>query len=118
MQACKFRIGSFSGTANDVIYLSNFTYDMLEDGVIRLDYKAEIDHLRPEDTLIMWRYNFSVAGFEIKFSRYVTKYIIQYYLTSGIFVIVSWVSHYSKSTTLTEGIKMRNPILRRIYNFH
>ena len=35
---------------------------------------------------------FSVAGFELTLKRKVSHYIITYYLPSGMFVIVSWIS--------------------------
>ena len=36
--------------------------------------------------------NYSVAGFELTLQRKVSHYIITYYLPSGMFVIVSWIS--------------------------
>merc|ERR1712150_144839 len=36
--------------------------------------------------------NYSIAGFQITFHRHAIKYIIQYYLTSALFVCVSWAS--------------------------
>ena len=36
--------------------------------------------------------NYSVAGFELTLRRKVSHYIITYYLPSGMFVIVSWIS--------------------------
>ena len=36
--------------------------------------------------------NFSITGIEISFIRHKFKYIYVYYLPSGLFVIVSWVS--------------------------
>ena len=59
-----------------------------------LDYIFTTQYLKEEDTVQLWvstGRNYSVAGFEITFHRHVTKYIIQYYLTSGLFVVVSWV---------------------------
>ena len=35
---------------------------------------------------------FSVAGFELTLHRKITPYILSYYLPSGMFVIVSWIS--------------------------
>ena len=78
--------------ARDMVFLSNFSYDHAEDGIVRFDYKVEIDPLGVV-TFPCKLGRFSVAGFDMKFSRYVLKYVIQYYLTSGIFVIVSWVRH-------------------------
>ena len=36
--------------------------------------------------------NFSITGIEIKFVRHKGKYLYVYYLPSGLFVVVSWVS--------------------------
>merc|ERR1711874_522483 len=36
--------------------------------------------------------NFSLAGFEMVLQRHVSHYLITYYLPSGLFVIVSWIS--------------------------
>ena len=36
--------------------------------------------------------NFTNAGFDLKMTRFKMKYIINYYIPSGLFVVVSWVS--------------------------
>ena len=36
--------------------------------------------------------NYSLAGFEMVLVRHVMHYIINYYLPSGLFVVVSWIS--------------------------
>ena len=36
--------------------------------------------------------NFSVAGFEMILARHLSHYLITYYLPSGLFVVVSWIS--------------------------
>merc|ERR1712183_735790 len=36
--------------------------------------------------------NYSLAGFEMILTRHVSHYIITYYLPSGLFVVVSWIS--------------------------
>ena len=35
---------------------------------------------------------YSLAGFEMILTRHVSHYIITYYLPSGLFVVVSWIS--------------------------
>ncbi len=64
------------------------------DNSIALDYSIQILKLRDEDAVYIGGSlgNFSLAGFEIVLSRYVSTYIITYYLPSGLFVIVSWIS--------------------------
>ena len=59
-----------------------------------LGYIFKTELLKEKDSVQLWAStgrNYSVSGFEITFSRHVTKYIIQYYLTSSLFVVVSWV---------------------------
>jgi hypothetical protein len=36
--------------------------------------------------------NHSLAGFEMILVRHISHYIINYYLPSGLFVVVSWIS--------------------------
>ena len=59
-----------------------------------LDYIFKTELLNEDDRVQLWvstGQNYSLSGLEITFHRHVTKYIIQYYLTSGLFVVVSWV---------------------------
>ena len=59
-----------------------------------LDYTVNIQNLPPHKKNYGGYYvgNFSVAGIEITLKRKMTHYIISWYLPSGIFVIVSWIS--------------------------
>ena len=73
------------------------TYNDSERNTI-LDYSIEIIPLNAEDQIFHWLdiANYSVTGFELQFQRNTLKYLVNYYLPSGLFVIVSWVSlHYS-----------------------
>ena len=36
--------------------------------------------------------NYSVAGFEMVLTRKISFYVVTYYLPSGLFVVVSWIS--------------------------
>ena len=59
-----------------------------------LDYHLAIDVLKEED--LQWyssgsNLNFSLAGFEMQFERHATKYIVEFYLPSGLLVVTSWV---------------------------
>lgn len=59
-----------------------------------LDYEMKIQLLKEKDRVFFWegtRSNYSIAGFEMQFYRHKMTYIIQYYITSGLIVIVSWV---------------------------
>ena len=61
---------------------------------IVLDYKVNIRNLRDEDQIFQGGSlgNYSLAGFEMILERHVSHYIINYYLPSGLFVVVSWIS--------------------------
>ena len=64
-------------------------------GTAVLDYKVSIKHLKDEDHVQFWAgtgTNYSIAGLEMTLKRNTLKYIIQYYIPSGLFVMVSWVS--------------------------
>ena len=58
-----------------------------------LDYYLQVEKLKEED--LQWTTDFnltySLAGFEMKFQRHATKYLVVYYLPSGLFVVTSWV---------------------------
>ena len=61
-----------------------------------VDYEITVQPLREEDTMYFWEgtgTNYSVGGIEIQFRRKPMPYIIEYYVTSALFVIVSWVSN-------------------------
>ena len=58
-----------------------------------LDYQITIKDLKPEETHYMaLGMNYSVAGFEMILQRKMSFYIVTYYLPSGLFVVVSWIS--------------------------
>ena len=61
---------------------------------IVLDYDITINKLRENDRIFEGGSlgNFSLAGFEMILHRHVSHYIINYYLPSGLFVVVSWIS--------------------------
>merc|ERR1719225_1631860 len=71
-----------------------YGYSSKETNSIALDYDIKINSLAPEDAVLDYGQlgNFSLAGFEMVLTRYVSTYIITYYLPSGLFVIVSWIS--------------------------
>ena len=59
-----------------------------------LDYNVDLDPLKAADSLFVWQSigNYSLTGFEMTLRRNSLKYLVNYYLPSGLFVIVSWVS--------------------------
>ena len=60
-----------------------------------LDYHIQKSELRDEYKRFDWAgsENYSLTGFEMHLQRKVHNYIINYYLPSGLFVVVSWVSN-------------------------
>ena len=59
-----------------------------------LDYHLHVNKLKNKDQYWYWEgtnKNYSLAGFEMMFQRHTTKYIVEYYLPSGLFVVTSWV---------------------------
>ena len=58
-----------------------------------LDYDIEIYPLSPEDKQYSaLNMNYSVAGFKLVLARKMSFYVVTYYLPSGLFVVVSWIS--------------------------
>ena len=94
-QTCKFLVGSYSYDDSQMTFVTaNAKYNNKESNSIALDYEIEINRLSKQDSLLIFEGlgNFSLAGFELVLRRYVSTYIITYYLPSGLFVIVSWIS--------------------------
>merc|ERR1712113_151846 len=93
-QICKFQVGSYSYDMSRMVFdVSTLGYIQNTQSII-LDYAIRIDSLKKEDAIFLGGTlgNFSLAGFEMTLHRYVSTYIITYYLPSGLFVIVSWIS--------------------------
>ena len=64
-----------------------------------LDYNVALNPLKPEDSLFIWQSigNYSLTGFEMTLRRNSLKYLVNYYLPSGLFVVVSWVGEDNKT---------------------
>ena len=93
-QLCKFQLGSYAYDNTKMKFSSaSLSYNGNLQNKI-LDYKIELKHLKPEDSHFVWLYmgNYSLTGFEIILKRNSLKYLVNYYLPSGLFVVVSWVS--------------------------
>merc|ERR1712223_262914 len=93
-QTCKFQVGSYSYDDNRMLFdVSTLGY-IQQSQSITLDYKITINNLHKRDQIFNGGAlgNFSLAGFEMKLERHFMSYIITYYLPSGLFVVVSWIS--------------------------
>ena len=92
-QVCKFKVGSYAYDENKMKFAANLLQynDDLRNTI--LDYSVQILPLKDEDSLFIWQDigNYSLTGFEMRLKRNSLKYLVNYYLPSGLFVIVSWV---------------------------
>lgn len=92
VQVCRFQVGSFNYDTSKMVFLDEFIADEKQIRSV-LDYFIEINKLPPSYSYyVALTGNYSVAGFELTLRRKVSHYIITYYLPSGMFVIVSWIS--------------------------
>ena len=94
---CNLEVGSYSSDVKRMMF--NTIIKNLEiGGKAVLDYEVKVQKLRKEGQLLFWEgtgNNYSIAGVEIQLQRNTLKYIIQYYIPSGLFVMVSWVIYSS-----------------------
>jgi len=92
VQVCRFQVGSFNYDISKMVFKDEFITDQNQIKSV-LDYNIEVKNLKPESQYyVALTGNYSVAGFELTLRRKVSHYIITYYLPSGMFVIVSWIS--------------------------
>ena len=92
-QVCKLKVGSYAYDENKMKFSASLLQynDSLRNTI--LDYGVELTTLKEEDSIFIWQEigNFSLSGFEMKLGRNSLKYLVNYYLPSGLFVVVSWV---------------------------
>jgi len=96
-QTCKFRVGSYSYNESKMHFVTkNAGYASLgRHGRPVLDYDiSRVSALAAEDSTLDYGAlgNFSIAGFEMVLNRHVSTYLITFFIPSGLFVIVSWIS--------------------------
>jgi len=93
-QVCKFQVGSYSYNMEKMVFAVKQLGFAHTSRSIVLDYDIEIKPLSEEDKVFVGGSlgNYSLAGFEMVLRRHVSHYIITYYLPSGLFVVVSWIS--------------------------
>ena len=86
-------MASYAYGLDKMQYSTNLiTYNDSERNTI-LDYSIDIIPLDEQDKIFYWLdiANYSVTGFQINLKRNSLKYLVNFYLPSGLFVIVSWV---------------------------
>ena len=94
-QTCKFQIGSYSYDDSQMTFTTlSANFDGKSENSIPLNYAINIRNLSAEDSILILdgSGNFSVAGFEVILDRHVSTFIFTYFLPSGLFVVISWVS--------------------------
>ena len=92
---CYFMLGSYNMDINDLnisIASDGIDFDTAEQMSV-LDYSFQVNHLpKSHKQLISWSAKYARAGCEIKLKRRCARYIILWYVPSGLLVAVSWVS--------------------------
>jgi len=89
------KVGSFNYAIDKMVFHDVFLPEKENAMKSVLDYDITISRLKPKDTYFTpstLNMNYSVAGFELVLARKMTFYVITYYLPSGLFVVVSWIS--------------------------
>jgi len=108
-QICKFRVGSYNQDSSKVLFVTkHYGFSSKKANSIALDYGVLIKELAPEDSVLDYGPlgNFTIAGFEMVLSRYVSTYIIAFFIPSGLFVVVSWISFLIPSETIGGRISL------------
>ena len=95
MKECKFELRSYSHTQEEMFFqMYNKFDDLTAYAATVLDYRVRLtpipDCKIQKGTWIQTRH--SCVGFTMNMKRYASKYFINHYLPSIVFVIVSWVS--------------------------
>lgn len=90
------QVGSYAYDENKMKFSTNYLNYPWDERNTILDYSVLITPLKEEDSTFVWQSigNYSQTGFEITMRRNSLKYLVNYYLPSGLFVFVSWVRMY------------------------
>jgi len=118
IQVCKFRVGSFNYPMNKIVFYNEL---IPEDTIIKsiLDYRISFKPLRSVDKHYMaLGMNYSTAGFELILTRKMSFYIITYYLPSGLFVGISWVSFLINPEVIPGRMTMLVTLFLVLINIH
>jgi len=93
VQVCTFQVGSFNYAIDKLIFRDEFTPTKEQAVRSILDYDIDLHSLTEEQMqYTALSMNYSVAGFQLILARKMSFYIVTYYLPSGLFVVVSWIS--------------------------
>merc|ERR1719474_894648 len=90
-QTCKFLVGSYIHDADQIMFTGSYGHDIANQRAQQYELLAE--ELDYNDTFIFHaNRTFSQTGFQVQLRRRRTPVLLQVYLTTGLFVIVSWIS--------------------------
>jgi len=90
-QSCKFLVGSYIHDNTQINFSGKYEHDV--ENQRAQQYVLKCVNLGPNDTVIHWaNKSFSQTGFQVDMFRRRTPVLLQVYLPSGLFVIVSWIS--------------------------
>jgi len=90
-QTCQFQVGSYYDTHETVTCNSHFIYDL--DRQRSLQHFLQIEGLPPNFKEVkLPSGTYAACGIQVRFQRKQMQFIVQVYLPSFMFVIVSWVS--------------------------
>ena len=93
---CYLRIGSYSYDLNTLNYTMK-SLKLYPKMVSSLDYSVEISELtRSKQIQEYGSSKYSIVGCGIRLDRNLRKYMMNYYIPSGLLVTASWVSSSSK----------------------
>ena len=96
-QHCPFQIGSYTYNSSYITFNLVKLVDMNEFQTSVIDYHIQKTPLRENYTTLHYDdANFSLSGFEMHLQRKTHNYIINFYLPSGLFVVVSWVTTFKR----------------------
>jgi len=118
IQICKFKVGSFNYPMSKITFLSEFTPN--DDSIKSiLDYKITFKALEPSDTHYQAiGMNYSTTGFQLVLTRKMSFYIVTYYLPSGLFVVVSWISFLVNPEIIPGRMTLLVTIFLVLINIH
>ena len=95
-QNCDFLITSYSSTDTDILFKFNSIDFQINDQISHLKYHiVDIQPVKEFKSEFLEangsRGNWSITGFSVSLSRKKMKYIVDYFMPSGLLVIISWV---------------------------
>ena len=98
---CHFMLGSYSFDDRFMYFkMDNNSSDIQLNQVSNLDYTPSVRSLPKSKQFKPYgSMNYSIAGCEIRLERNIKQYIVNYYIPSGLLVMVSWVNVINKIVT-------------------